>query len=553
VKQVITILFSMIFIPFCYAQKQNVANFSIEIVQKNNINAPDLQSFSSAKQNSNWILIGGRTNGLHGFPNTIIDGPSFPPQYGNNYIYVYNPETDSVWSRQVNQDLPVHIADQLSSTNAECFQNGNTLYIIGGYGKDSLLSTPGNDSLVTFGNIIAINVSGVINAVKTNSTVAPFIRQYTDPRMQVTGGELAMIGNDYYLVGGQIFTGQYTSSDTFVQQYTNQVRKFDIVDDGTNLSFTNYVAFTDTSNLKRRDLNVTPIITSQSGEEGLAIYGGVFTNDELPWNNPVFISSQGYTTDFNYEQKFSQYTCPIINVYDSTSNKMSSVLMGGLSLYRYDHALNKPVIDSCDFGGGPVPCIPYVSDVSVISKFSDGSVQDSVLPVMYPNGMLIGTNAAVLLDNDLPLYNNGVIKYNNIKSRIFVGYIYGGIEAIANNPPDGGTHASNKIFQVYLTPGSVTGTQHDNLSLPGAFSLSQNYPNPFNPTTKITYELPKTSDVKLKVYDILGREVAVLVNGEKLKGKYEIEFNASYLASGVYFYKLQAGNFTQTKKLVLLK
>ncbi|MBK7631711.1 MAG: T9SS type A sorting domain-containing protein [Ignavibacteriales bacterium] len=85
------------------------------------------------------------------------------------------------------------------------------------------------------------------------------------------------------------------------------------------------------------------------------------------------------------------------------------------------------------------------------------------------------------------------------------------------------------------------------------YSLSQNYPNPFNPTTKISYSIATAGIVSLKIYDILGREVSTLVNEEKSAGRYEVNFNASQLASGVYFYQIKAGSFTQTKKLMLLK
>jgi hypothetical protein len=85
------------------------------------------------------------------------------------------------------------------------------------------------------------------------------------------------------------------------------------------------------------------------------------------------------------------------------------------------------------------------------------------------------------------------------------------------------------------------------------YSISQNYPNPFNPSTTINYSIPKSSCVKLRVYDILGNLIAVLVNEEKSKGNYSIEFNASTLTSGVYFYTLQSGDFSKTKKLILLK
>jgi hypothetical protein len=89
--------------------------------------------------------------------------------------------------------------------------------------------------------------------------------------------------------------------------------------------------------------------------------------------------------------------------------------------------------------------------------------------------------------------------------------------------------------------------------VPETYSLAQNYPNPFNPTTAISYQLASGGDVTLKVYDPLGREVETLVKGHQDAGKYTIQFNANTLASGIYFYRLTAGNFVATKKVVLLK
>ena len=91
------------------------------------------------------------------------------------------------------------------------------------------------------------------------------------------------------------------------------------------------------------------------------------------------------------------------------------------------------------------------------------------------------------------------------------------------------------------------------IDLPNAFSLEQNYPNPFNPSTTINYQIPELSFVTLKVYDVLGSEVATLVNKELPVGNYEIEFDATTLPSGIYFYRLQAGSFVETKKMVLMK
>jgi hypothetical protein len=88
---------------------------------------------------------------------------------------------------------------------------------------------------------------------------------------------------------------------------------------------------------------------------------------------------------------------------------------------------------------------------------------------------------------------------------------------------------------------------------PIEFNLSQNYPNPFNQGTIIKYSLANKQIVKLKIYDLLGKEVATLVNEEKPAGRYSVEFYGSGLASGIYFYRIQAGSFVETKKMILMK
>jgi hypothetical protein len=94
--------------------------------------------------------------------------------------------------------------------------------------------------------------------------------------------------------------------------------------------------------------------------------------------------------------------------------------------------------------------------------------------------------------------------------------------------------------------------QHADRDLPEGFLLDQNYPNPFNPATTISYHLPQAAHVSLSVYDVLGREAATLVNEVKPPGTYSVQWNAAAAASGVYFYRLQAGSYTETKRLLLL-
>jgi hypothetical protein len=88
---------------------------------------------------------------------------------------------------------------------------------------------------------------------------------------------------------------------------------------------------------------------------------------------------------------------------------------------------------------------------------------------------------------------------------------------------------------------------------PVAFTLEQNFPNPFNPTTTFSYSIASSSVVSLKLYDLLGKEVATLVDEKKETGKYSVSWDAANFASGMYFYELKAGSFTDVKKMVLIK
>ena len=143
--------------------------------------------------------------------------------------------------------------------------------------------------------------------------------------------------------------------------------------------------------------------------------------------------------------------------------------------------------------------------------------------------------------------------FNNQKSQTFYSDITGQPQSIKFDP-------ENWILKIVQ---SITTDIKTDEKLPSQFKLEQNYPNPFNPTTRIKYSIPTSSPlakgrteegfVSLKVYDVLGREVTTLVNKKQSPGNYTIEFNAANLPSGLYFYKLTAGEFSQTKKMILMK
>lgn len=121
-------------------------------------------------------------------------------------------------------------------------------------------------------------------------------------------------------------------------------------------------------------------------------------------------------------------------------------------------------------------------------------------------------------------------------------YIVGGIDSMAN--------AVDIVEEI--VPQGTAGVNNGSEVSKG-YLLTQNYPNPFNPNTTIEYQIPELSFVTIKVYDLIGKEIAELVNEEKLAGKYKVAFSTTQLPSGVYFYQLKAGNFAESKKMVLMK
>lgn len=131
------------------------------------------------------------------------------------------------------------------------------------------------------------------------------------------------------------------------------------------------------------------------------------------------------------------------------------------------------------------------------------------------------------------------------------------VELEQDSPVSGNANIVDLTITVFGTP---TAVEDDNVTEIKSFTLEQNYPNPFNPATVISYQIPEVNSgrtasvlVQLKVYDLLGREVATLVNKEQNPGKYQISFDGSMLSSGMYIYRLQAGNFIETKKMQLLR
>ena len=204
-------------------------------------------------------------------------------------------------------------------------------------------------------------------------------------------------------------------------------------------------------------------------------------------------------------------------------------------------------IDPCNWDFGQVFNM-NCEDVNPLYMYSgDPVTQNGWLNTVTCDQRLMGTTGPFTLEKNKPV-------------EIIVGYIVGrGDDAlnsvtVTRNIVENAQGFYSTNFQ-YVPVGIKQLTEE---TLPSKFALEQNYPNPFNPATTIKYSIPQAGvgsalTVQLKVYDVLGREVATLVNGKQKPGNYEVTFNARNLSSGVYFYQLKAGDFIATKKLVLLK
>lgn len=205
---------------------------------------------------------------------------------------------------------------------------------------------------------------------------------------------------------------------------------------------------------------------------------------------------------------------------------------------------------------------------STITAFTTGSFYTGSRDTVYHKTSVSLTG---VLQNWLELTLDSSFLYDNTKSLIVqveqlgasgsalysLGntYLTGKRRNYSTTPPPFSVQGQDAYvynFGVNIEPATGIGT-NNNPQLPNSYKLEQNYPNPFNPATTINYEIPKTGLVTLKIYDLVGKEVAVLVNEVKNPGRYNIDFDGTTLTSGVYFYKLESNGFSSTKKLILVK
>lgn len=411
---------------------------------------PTLHSFAHGQYDGKWIFLAGRTNGLHDITQSGMN--SFPPASQNRDVWVVDPATRQAWRRALDDPssgLTAEQVDSLSATNAQFYQQGDRLYMAGGYGISGI-------SFGTFDALTAIDLPGIADWVTSGTgTAADNVRQLRDPVFQVTGGGMERLGGRTRLVFGQNFSGGYASHKSGV--YTNQVRSFEIRDDGNELAIEDLTMTDPNSDFRRRDLNVVPIVgRDESGElvEKLVALSGVFTDTDGAWTVPVEIEADGAlfmddpALSTTFKQAMNNYHSARSGLYSESRGEMHTVLYGGITLQSYDRETGEFITDDR---------LPFTNQITSVVIDSEGRYAQHLLPEEFPTvfddtgqRLHFGASAEFLLAGGVPTYENGVIRMDELAAGQRIGYIVGGI--VSDAAHGGNTAASNLIFEVVYRP-----------------------------------------------------------------------------------------------------
>ncbi len=231
----------------------------------------------------------------------------------------------------------------------------------------------------------------------------------------------------------------------FTQEYTNEIKKFKIEDDGINLSISNYSAKNDPQNLHRRDYNmVTQIFPG--GTQGFTMFSGVFQyNANIPWLNTVDVTESGFKVNNDFNQLLSQYHSAKVPIYNAQTSEMMTIFFGGLSRYQFDK--DGELVKDDD--------IPFVKTISMVVRQKDGSMIEKDLGIKMP--AFLGSGAEFIPLSGKTIYlENDILNLTVLKQeKTLIGYIYGGIESSEENIffRNTGTQssASNQAFKIFIT------------------------------------------------------------------------------------------------------
>ena len=531
------ILLAFFTIGFLYVNAQS--NLSLNIEEVTLPSAPGVHSFAVGQHDGKWLIVGGRVDGLH----QRQPFAAFLASDNNVNAYVIDPVNLQSWTKSISS-LPTAVFEQLQSTNMEFEQRDTVLYVIGGYGYSA---TAGDH--ITHPVLTAINIPSAIDAVINGTNLNDHVRYATDNNLAVTGGYMHQLDNVFYLVGGQFFEGRYNPMGPnhgpgFVQEYSEEIKKFNIEDDGNTLSITNYTETVDAANLHRRDYNMVPQIFP-NGDNGFTVFSGVFQPTiDLPWHNSVDITAAGYTVNNSFDQMLSQYHSANLPIFDSASNQMSTLFFGGMSRYHYDEQTNLLVDDE----------VPFVKTISLVERAANGSMTETSLNLQMP--AFLGSGAEFIPSLDAPYLTNDILNLNDLVQgqETLVGYIYGGIESSAENiffSNDGSqSWASGRLFKVLITADESLDIEGTTITGDEVFHL-ETYPNPVIENVNVKLFSPYRTAGTLALIATDGKvisEQTIELDGNNTD---TIELKCGDLSEGIYRVVFENGAFTKSSNILV--
>lgn len=461
---------------------------------------PGLHSAALAGAPEKLVMIGGRRNGLHGFPTnaTAAQNPAFPKTEANDTIYVLDLKNRKLLGSAQVSSLPPKVIKQFMATNTQYELLNGWFYIIGGYASD-----PQTGSFSTLGYVTVVNFDALADAVINKQPLdAAFasanIVQFDHLALAITGGELELLpdasgATDFVLAFGHQFDGEYTTSGGIANQiYSDGVRVFQFTYPANSAkpSAVNFMTAVpnppgtqmDPENpYHRRDYTLKASLDA-SGKRRLVAYGGVFKGGRIEgFVNPVFIGSGSNTVTLTPNTKttqlLSQYDTAAIQLFDNRggSGTIYTTFFGGISQYYWDDATKSLKRDPLNLNKTDAKDgLPFINSVSTLKMptSTDSGIQYLHLGATFPPSSAIpsctgtngntsapygGTECKFVIASGTPLATEGVLQLSAITSPSVVGYMVGGIASTAPYP-NGATCASNMFYQVTLNPAQPTST-----------------------------------------------------------------------------------------------
>ena len=527
-----SLLIGLVFLTgplFTFAQNTSFS-FDFQPVAVNNFTG--IQSgVTGADPQGNLLLMAGRIDGLH----KRQPWATFLPAGANTEITVLNTTQNQVWTVGI-ESLPVPIQEQLLSTNLEFEQIGPWLYMVGGYGYSPTVADH-----TTFELLTVVRVDSLIKAVQEGTAITPWFRSVSDPGFAVTGGYLGHLGDVFYIAGGQRFEGRYNPMNhaTFVQTYTNAIRRFTVSDNGTTIAATFLPEWNDVANLHRRDYNMAPQVFPD-GTHGFTMFSGVFQLlVDLPYLNCVDFDANGHTVNNTFQHRLNQYHSAHVALWDSTQNLMHTVFFGGIAQYFFDQ--NNQLVQDDN--------VPFVTTVGKVTRQANGSMMEEKIGDL-PG--LLGAGAEFVPLTALSTEDH-ILRMNQINGdTTLIGYIIGGISSQEPNiffqNGDLST-AWNGVLAVRLVRNSAS-----SIVIPtstSVFSKTSISPNPATDLADVFFTLQKGERTGIMLQSPDGKQIVAEDLGELDAGAHQFQFRLKQFPKGVYPVTITAGQEMVTLKLVV--